>query len=307
MSLWPFKLGSDENFRQSRRTIYDELGDAPPQFDFRTEMHRYNEARWRRGWIHNVLPTVFYGSTLGFLWGMNESRRGLVRHMSRPRIIVTNTLAGSLISLATSLSHHMLLVMWDYKASLWQPLAAGASGGVAWSFVAPGVSVSRGSLGGMILGMFYTIVYVAVTKYQEHALVNFFATQQQIETPVTRVAPEMQQMYRAWLFDHRPIEDTDMARRKALLIERETSDVRLDSTSFMEAMKLKELDKFEFPEWWPLKFQAKDDKEALLQQRQKDDAFERRRKALIDNQQGMFSHPLRTAAGKEVSDAVLEK
>jgi len=305
--IWPMKSANDESFRHSnKKSIYDDVVNDMPEYSYDQEMLKYNELRWRKGFIHNVIPSVVYGTTLGFLWGLNESRRGLVRHVSRWQIITGNMFTGAGLALCTSGVHQAILMASEYKAAVWQPVAAGCGGGALFSVLAEGTSVGKGAGAGFAVGVFYTICCIAAEKYQERALTNFFVTQQQRETPVAKVTPEVQRLYRAWLYDHRPIEDFDKAKREAMVLDRDAADTRLDSQTFIKAMTLEQLDWIEFPEWWPLKFKPQtDEKAVIVEKRLRDDAFERRKMALLENQV-MFSHPMRTESGKALADGRLE-
>jgi hypothetical protein len=301
------KAPNDESLRASnaKKSIYDDVTRDMPEYCYGMEMIKYNELRWRKGFVHNVVPSACYGLCLGFLWGLNESRRGLVRHVNRARIIAGNTMTGAGIALCIGACHHGLLMACDYKAAVWQPVVAGGLGGAAYSALADGLSMGRGAAGGFVVGVVYTVVTLSAQKYQERALTNFFVTQQQNEVQVSKVAPELQRLYRAWLYDHRPIEDLDKMRREALVLDREHDDTRLDATAFMRAMTVDKLDWIEFPEWWPLKFAPSSEKAAMVEKRMRDDAYERRKMALLENQV-MFSHPMRTQSGRSTSDGQLD-
>jgi hypothetical protein len=301
--IWPLKAPNDESFHTSPKSIYDEIG-GTPEFDYQMELFKYNESRWKKGWIHNVIPSVAYGTVLGWAYGLYESRRGLIRHMSRPRIIGMNILSGSGVALCISATHQALLMACDYKPFMWQPVIAGSIGGAAWSLAGDALTVPRGAMAGFVVGLFYNCTLMGSRWYSERAMTQFFATQQQQETPIHKVAPEMQRLYRAWLYDHRPLEDTDLQRRQLLVLKREADDMRLDSQSFMDATASMFLDLVEFPDWWPLKFGNRSEKSQMVEQRLRDDNYERRRRALVDNQI-MLTHPMRTASGREISDSTL--
>jgi hypothetical protein len=301
------KQGNDESFRHSNKpkSIYDDVTQELTEYEYNMELYKYNELRWRRGLLHNVVPATIYGTIGGFLWGISESRRGLVRHVNRARIIAGNTFSGAGISLCIAATHHGLLMAADYKAAVWQPVAAGGIGGATFSVLSEGMSASKGATGGFIVGVIYTVITLGAQKYQERSLTNFFIAQQQQEIPVHKVAPELQRLYRAWLYDHRPIEDLDKMKREALILDREATDTRLDAATFMRAMTIDQLDWMEFPEWWPLKFAPKAEKAQMVEKRLRDDAYERRKSALLENQV-MFSHPMRTQSGRSTSDGQLE-
>ena len=306
--IWPWKTGEDENFRKSPPTmsegaLYDSLGRLP-KYDYRTEVERYNESRWRRGLIDNVVPTTAYGSIAGFCIGVFQSRRSL-RHMSRPRVIFTHMYSCGGVALLTTSVHHFLVVSSGYCQKDWHAMLSGCIGGVA--FAATGnSSVSRSLVGGMIVGLFYAGACWFGNYWQKRTLTNFLITQQSQDTPVHRVAPELQPMYRAFLFDHRPIEDTDELRRRALLLDRTDTDTRLDARSFLEAVNFyKFFNWCEFPEWWPLKFAEPSEEEKLVQARMKEDAYDRRLRIIQTSEESdkMTSYVLRSPAYQEPKQA----
>jgi hypothetical protein len=299
-SLWPFKTGRDDSFRLAEKSIYDQVGELP-DYDYRGEVKRFNESRWRKGWVQNVVPSGFYAGIIGFAWGMFECRRGNVRHKSRPEIVVMYTLSCVGVSIATTLSHQLIMMFCSYKPKIWQPAAAGMCGGMSFSLAMSASSPQAALYGGFCIGAGYTALCLSKESYDERKLVNFFASQQQQDVDISRVTPEMQEMYRAWLFDHRPLEDTDMTRRGALLLERDGTDTRLDSNTFRDAMQLHYFDDYSFPDWWPFKFQPPTKKESLLEQRMRDDMHERRRRAILSDDQVMMKHPLRTETAKQLT------
>ncbi len=109
-------------------------------------------------------------------------------------------------------------------------------------------------------------------------------------------------MYRSWLYDHRPIEELDELRRRALTSMRDERDLRLDAQAYREAMKMQPFwDRFSFPEWWPLKVTEKDE---LLDQRMRDDKFARRKSEMLNedgNGRYLLTHIARTEQGRSVS------
>lgn len=305
--IWPMKAANDDAFRASnkKKTIYDDVTVDTPEYSFDMELMKYNENRWKKGFIHHVAPAVAYGTVVGFLYGLYESRRGLVRHVGRPRIILGNTMTTAGLALFASSIHQAILMACDYKAAVWQPVVSGILGGASYSAIMQGFDIARGASGGFVIGLAYTVICIGAEKYNDRALENFCATQQMNEVPVTKVAPELQRVYRAWLYDHRPLEDMDKARRNAAILDRHQADTRLDATTFVQAMNVDKLDWIEFPEWWPLKFAPKTEKAKLVEQRMRDDAYERRKLALLENQV-MLSHPLRTEGGADISDQKLD-
>ena len=150
--------------------------------------------------------------------------------------------------------------------------------------------------------MLYSVACLGMRWYDGRHWDTFFRVQQQRETPIHKVAPELQLMYRAWLFDNRPIEDLDELRRRALTKDRDSKDLRLDAQAFREAMKLQPVwDAINLPEWWPLKMHEKD---VLLEQRMRDDAYERRKKGFLDEHSDgvmLLTHVSRTEQGRSVS------
>lgn len=291
---WPFRTGDDDtlNATPAAADVYASIGDMPTN-DYYTELQRYHEAKWRRGMVHNVVPGVLFGAASGLGWGTYQSRRSHMRHISRPKVIATHVGAVTAIALTTTAVHHFLLVSSGYKQSSFQPLIAGMVGGCAFSMSYTG---SVNMVAGALVGVLYTAICKTTNWYQERAMIDFLTTQQQIQTPIHRVAPELQMLYRSFLFDHRPVEDSDVDRRRALLLEREANDTRLDSQAYLSAVQ-RAMESVTFPEWWPLRLPTPlDDKQALLDQRLRDDAMKRRIDAINKENSGdvIFSRPLRT-------------
>jgi hypothetical protein len=294
--LWPFRTGSDEKLHASPpESVFDTIGDMP-KTDYLNEVRKYNKTRWRKGFLQSVGPSTLFSAVVGFVWGYWQSFDHSLRHASRPRIIMRHMGAMTSIALLTTSAHHFLVVASNFQTSLYQPMFAGALGGIAYS-VAMNNRLNMTS--GALIGFIYTGIYQAIEYYHERAMWNFLATQQQMETPIYRVSPELQPMYRAFLFDHRPIEETDELRRKALLEVREENDTRADYMSYAHAVK-GAFDYFEMPEWFPLRPVQLDEKAALLHQRQKDDMLKRRTTAAMGDNEGraILSHPLRSKQAK---------
>jgi hypothetical protein len=292
---WPLRTGDDDVVHQSPPPdIYASVGEMPAN-DYQTEVKKYNEGRWRKGMMQSVFPATIFGAVFGTGWGVFQSRRATVRYVSRPRVIMTHMGSVTAISLTTAAIHHFLVVSNHYQQSIYQPLVSGMAGGVVFSLTYTG---NANIVAGAVVGFVYTVLCRCVEWYQERALINFLTVQQQIQTPIHRVAPELQPMYRAFLWDHRPIEDTDALRRRALLLEREANDTRLDSQAYLSAVH-RAVSSVDFPEWFPLRPpRPLDEQQALLDQRQKDDMTQRRRDAIAKEggDDILFSRPLRSAA-----------
>lgn len=302
--FWPFKTGYDDTFRvatEKPASIYDQVG-AMPERNFEDEYQIYRSRKWRKGLLQSLVPAISAGATLGFLWGLSESRRGLIRYANRFKIVLHQTVVVAGIAAVVSTCHHMLVVMTKYKEGRWQPLASGTVGGVIYATLVSGGVSPAGAFAGFIVGMLYSAVCIFMSWYDHRHMVSFLGTQQLRDTPIHRVAPEMQPLYRSWLYDHRPIEDLDALQRRALTQLRDEGDLRLDAQAYREAMKLQPVwDKIQFPEWWPLKMSEKDE---LLEQRLRDDQFSRRKREMTDeNSNGpyLLTHIARTEQGRSAS------
>lgn len=283
---WPLKTGDDNSFHKSQEssTIYGSLGEIP-RYDYNTEVHRYSESKWRRGMLQNVVPAVCYGGGIGFVYGLVQARQN-VRHVSRPKVVFRHTFAMASIGLTTRAVHQFLVVQSNYRSKDWHALVSGMIGGVTFAFTTS-TGVGSGVIGGFVIGVCYTGGCYALSWYQRRALQNFLITQQAKETPVHRVAPELQPMYRAFLFDHRPIEESDELRRRSLLLERTNTDTRLDAQATLEALNFTQWQCFswmEFPEWWPLRFTSQSEQEVLAEQRARDDNYQRRLRTIQDSE-----------------------
>jgi hypothetical protein len=304
MLPWPFKRGHDEIFRVATEkppSIYDQVG-AIPERNFEDEYQLYRSRKWRKGLIHSIVPATGAGALLGLAWGVFESRRGLIRYANRFKICLHQTVVVGGISATIACTHHMLMVASKYKEGRWQSMAAGTIGGAIYSTLVSGSVSPAGAMAGFMIGILYSCICIFMSWYDHRHTVSFMGTQQLRETPIHRIAPEMQPLYRSWLYDHRPIEDLDELRRRALTHLREEKDLRLDAQAYREAMKLQPVwDKISFPEWWPLKMTEKDE---LLEQRLRDDQFVRRKMEMLDensNGQYLLAHIARTEQGRSAS------
>ena len=302
--LWPFKVGNDDVFRvsdESKSAIYESIGGVP-QYTFEQEYRKYSSNKWRKGVIHTMFPAAFGGALLGLAWGVRESRRGLIRYVNRFKICAHQVAICTGLTVAVSLTHHALVMASDYQEFRWQPMAAGSIGGMVYTMTVQGSMSGAGIMAGFVVGIIYSGACIAISWYQHRHMRSFLLAQQQRETPIHRVEPNMQRMYRAWLYDNRPIEQLDDLRRRALTTMRAEKDVRLDARAYREAMKLEPLwNWISFPEWWPLKMTEKD---TLLDQRMRDDNFERRKMGFLDEHgdgKYMLTHVARTEQGRSAS------
>jgi hypothetical protein len=302
--FWPFKTGYDDTFRVATEkppSIYDQVG-AIPERNFEQEYDMYRSRKWRKGLLQGLIPAMSVGTLLGLMWGVYESRRGLIRYANRFRIVFHQTVVVAGLSGVVATTHHMLVVATKYREGRWQPLCAGTVGGVIYATLVSGSVSPAGALAGFIIGLLYSGACIFMAWYDHRHTVSFLGTQQQRDTPIHRIAPELQPLYRSWLYDHRPIEDLSDLQRRALTQLREQKDLRLDAQAYREAMKLQPVwDMIQFPEWWPLKMSEKDE---LLEQRLRDDQFERRKREMTDensNGQYLLAHIARTEQGRSAS------
>ena len=296
---WPFKTGPDERTVHAPRSIYDAIGDRP-RADYLTEAQIYNESKWRRGFLVNCFPTTLGVGLVGGFGSLWFHRRGNVRHIPRAHYVLYGTAFYASLGGIVSGAHQLIVMLSDYRTADWQAGMAGILGGLYFGLGNTGIGSGTAMLGGYSIAMGYTLLCYFKNRQALHAYDNFFATQQSLETPIHKIAPEMQPMYRAYLFDHRPLEDSDEARRAALVSQRLESDLRIDATTAKQAF----YDVFDgkllpLPKWFPF-FPVEEPHpvEALLQQRKKQDNLERGVQELLQGEQLLLKRPMRAASGR---------
>ncbi|KAG8345059.1 hypothetical protein ERJ75_001415200 [Trypanosoma vivax] len=289
MPLWPFRIGNDERFQVSsqQETIYDAIKGEMPPYRYGTEIDNYLQWRWRRGLIQSVFPVTCYGAIAGFLIGVRQARiEG--RYIGRCRVLwrYSSTLAA--VGLLTTAFHHVLVVRNNYRDRLHYPIVAGASGASVLMWAAQMGTLGQGMLAGSLIGVLYALGCYAVKYYHTRRLNVFLRQQQTQQVPVHKVSPELQRMYRAYLYDNRPLEDVDVFKRHTDVLSMEEGDLRLDAKRIIYNMAPEVYDWVNFPDWWPLKFPQQTEEERMLYERQRDEEVERRKRAIMESDDGMM-------------------
>jgi len=279
--LWPFKTANDDFYQSipEKETIYDALGTLP-DFSYDKEVSRYNEWRWRRGLIQTILPVATASSLLGFIIGFRQSRiEG--RYVGRWRVLARYMGTGALVGVTSAAVHHLLVVRNHYEEKIWHPMVAGMSGSTIITVATQTGTIAVGVMAGAFVGTLYSLSCYAMKWYHKRTIQNFLEVQRQMQVPVHKISPELQPAYRAYLFDHRPIEEHTEARRKAILVSRSEDDYRLDADAFLVNMTPEVYDWVNFPDWWPLKYPFQTEEQSLIMQRQRDEEITRRTAAFL--------------------------
>ncbi|KAG5468252.1 hypothetical protein LSCM1_02230 [Leishmania martiniquensis] len=291
MSLWPFRTGNDERFQTSSGPpstddIYAAVcqGSLPPH-RYGVEVDNYLEWRWRRGFVQSVFPVTCYGALAGVCVGFRQSRfEG--RYIGRYRIMWRYTSTFAAVGLLTSAFHHLLVVRNRYHDKLHYPIVSGAAGAVILCLASQVGTIGQGMFVGFFLGILYGVGCHGMTYYHRRRLRTFLHEQQLQQVPIHKVSPELQPMYRAFLFDHRPLEEKDKKTREAVAISRSVNDTRLDAQTFMSNMTPEVFEWVNFPDWWPLKWPMQTEEEQLLLERQRDEEVERRKRIFLETEDG---------------------
>lgn len=289
MALWPFRTGNDDRYLTTpaghEETIYDALKGKMPQHRYKVEVDNYLEWRWRRGMIQTVFPVTCISAFAGFFVGFRQSRiEG--RYIGRYRIMGRYTCTFAAVGLMTTAFHHYLVVKNNYHDAFHYPLIAGTAGSVVLTVAAQMGSVGQGMFVGSLIGVLYAVSCYGVNYYHRRRLNSFLHQQQLHQVPIHKVTPELQHAYRAYLFDNRPLETSDRARREAVLLSRSVDDTRLDAQTFMSNMTPEVFDWVNFPDWWPLKWPVQTEEAQLLIERQRDEEIERRKMAFLETEDG---------------------
>ncbi|CCW66572.1 unnamed protein product [Phytomonas sp. Hart1] len=304
MSLWPFRTGNDARFQTTpdapEESIYDTIrGDLPPD-PFGAELDRYLQWRWRRGILPSVVPTAAYGAILGFLVGFRQSRvEG--RYVGRARVMGRYTTAFAAVGLLTAASHHAMVMRNDYRDTPYYPILSATSGSVLMMTGSQMGSIGQGVFAGVLLGMLYAAGCYAMRYYHRRRMTIFLSEQQLQQIPVCKLSPELQPMYRSYLFDNRPIEESSKARREALLLSRSEDDTRLDAYTFMQHMSPEIYDWVNFPDWWPLKWSPQSEEDEMLNERRRlEEAARLTRKALETDEGALLKRKFRAKKYRDV-------
>nr|CCC90152.1 conserved hypothetical protein [Trypanosoma congolense IL3000] len=287
MSLWPFRTGNDDRFQvtSTEETIYDAIKGEMPPHQYGTEVDRYLEWRWRRGLVQSVFPATCYGAVVGLALGYRQARvEG--RYIGRYRVLWRYSSTFASVGLLTTAFHHVLVVRNKYRDRFYYPMIAGASGAVVLTVASQMGTLGQGVLAGSLVGVLYTIGCCGMTYYHRRRL-NIFLRQQQLQhVPVHKVSPELQRMYRAYLYDNRPLEEKDVKKRHAAVISMDDEDTRLDAQRVLRNMSPEIYEWVNFPDWWPLKFPQQTEEERLVYERQREEEVERRKRAILETDDG---------------------
>jgi hypothetical protein len=288
-TISPFRTGNDEVFQHttSNETIYDSLGKELPENPYTVELAKYYEWRWRRGMIQSVLPVTFVGTLIGGAIGYRNSRlEG--RYVGRMKVLMRYLATGGSVGLTCAAVHHLLIVRNNYEEKFYYPMAAGASGSTIVTILTQSGTITVGFMAGAMIGSLYSAACWVSKWYERRRLNIFLETQRTMQVPVHKVSPELQPMYRAFLFDNRPIEEATDARRKAALLSRTGDDMRLDAEAFLNNMMPEVYDWVNFPDWWPLKYPLQSEEQNLLVTRQRDEEVMRRKNKVLYMDDGAF-------------------
>ena len=287
-SLWPFRTGDDDRFLVSdpAHSIYREIGDDLPERCFEAELANYQTNKWKRGWLQSVIPTAIYGGVLGGLVGVRQAKfEG--RYVGRHKVIGRYTMTFAAVGLSVSGFHHFLVVGNGYRTSWYQPVVAGAVGTAVCCNAGAVGSLGQGLVAGGVVGGLYAAAHYGSNWYTSRQLRNFMIEQQQNLVPVHKVSPDLQPAYRAFLHDYRPMEESSVAARRAVILSREEEDTRLDATAVFNTMTPDVYDWVSFPEWWPLKMPNPTEDDLLVAQRLQQEEVLRRKKFILESSDGL--------------------
>eukprot|EP00760_Papus_ankaliazontas_P033088 PhM_4_TR6171/c0_g1_i1/m.48100 len=280
MWAWPFRHQKEPTKYKTSKDIYDDIGGMPDR-EYNSVLREYNEQRLRKGYLHNVMPMTVYSGAVGSLYGLYSARR-TVRHANALKTIGRYGFSFAVVGCITATSHQILIVMSDYHTQLWQTAVSGSIGGSMIAFTTTG-NVAVSAMAGCFIGLGYTCAHWGLELWRDRALRIFLHEQQQQQIPISRITPELQEVYRAFLFDNRPMEESDMERRRLQLAVRKASDTRLDAKSHMDALS-DAMTGITMPAWWPIKFGEPDPNsvDAMARARAKEDEIERRKKKILN-------------------------
>lgn len=298
--FWPFRVGNDGIYQTENKieTIYDAVGSIPER-PFSQELTKYNEWRLRRGFIQAVLPSTSAGFFLGFLIGFRQSRlEG--RYVGRYKILGRYLAGGASCGLASAAIHHFLLVNNHYEDRFFYPIMSGAVATTIITALTQSGSIGLSVLAGSLLGSCYSLACMGMRWFHNRKVKSFLETQRQMQTPIHKVTPELQPLYRSYLYDNRPVEEEAEGRRKALIVARSGEDDRLDAQAFLNNMTPEIYDWVNFPDWWPLKYPFQSEEQLVLSQRQRDEEVARRTAQVMTMEGGnLVKHRYRGAKHRE--------
>ncbi|GET92269.1 hypothetical protein, conserved [Leishmania tarentolae] len=289
MSLWPFRTGNDDRFQTSSGPsgaddIYATMrqGALPPH-SYKVEVENYLEWRWRRGFVQSVFPVTCYGALAGFCVGFRQSRvEG--RYVGRYRIMWRYTSTFAAVGLLTSAFHNFLVVRNHYHDKFYYPIVAGTAGAVVLSVASQMGTIGQGMFVGAFLGILYGAGCYSMNYFHRRRMRIFLQEQQVRQVPIHKVSPELQPMYRAFLYDNRPLEEKEKKTREAVTLSRSVDSTRLDAHTFMSNMTPEVFDWVNFPDWWPLKWPMQTEEEQMLLERQRNEEIERRKNTFLETE-----------------------
>lgn len=298
--MYPFRRGNDDIFQSSikEETVYDAIGGAPDN-SYDVEVSKYNQWRWNRGMIQNIIPVTTLGFLTGFGFGVRQSRLD-GRYQGRARVLARYCGAGTGIGLAVSSVHHGLVMRNRYEDKWFYPMLSSMTGSVLLAAFASYHNIALGVYTGSVVGVIYTAVCWGSRYYHNRHIRLFLESQRQLEVPVHKISPELQPAYRAYLFDFRPVEEQSQAKRRATIIARREDDYRLDAAGFLNNMTPEVYDWVSFPDWWPLKNPAQTEEQTMLIIRQRQEASDRRFKNMMTVDDGkMMKRTFRFKSARE--------
>ncbi|ORC93596.1 uncharacterized protein TM35_000014730 [Trypanosoma theileri] len=283
MSLWPFRIGNDSRFQitSKEESIYDAIKKDMPPHRYEIELDKYMEWRWRRGLIQSVFPVTCYSAIFGFFVGLRQARiEG--RYIGRGRVLWRYCSTFAAVGLLTTAFHHILVVRDHYCDRWYYPMMAGACGAVLLTVVSQMGTIAQGMFAGSFVGVMYTLGCYGMDYYHKRQMKIFLRQQQTQQVPVHKVSPELQRMYRAYLFDNRPLEEEDYRRRQNMILSIGADESRLDAKAIVQNMAPEMFDWVNFPDWWPLKFPQQTEEEQMIFERQREEEVERRKRAFLE-------------------------
>lgn len=287
MSLWPFRVGRDDRFQvtETEETIYDVIKGEMPPHCYETEVDRYLEWRWRRGLIQSVFPATCYSAVLGCALGFRQSRTE-GRYIGRSRVLWRYGSTFAAMGLLTTAFHHMLVVRNNYRDRLFYPMLAGASGATVLVVASQMGTIGQGMVAGSLVGLLYTVHCYGMTYYHKRRMKIFLRQQQTQQVPVHKVSPELQLMYRAYLYDNRPLEEEDILKRQAVVLSLDEDNTQLDAKRITHNMTPEFVEWVNFPDWWPLKFPMQSEEQRMVLERQRNEEAERRKRLILEMEDG---------------------
>lgn len=205
------------------------------------------------------------------------------RYLGRFNVLSRYTMTGALVGLASSSIHHFLVVRNRYEEKFFYPMIAGAGASFVVTTATQMGTVTTGVVVGSFAGCIYTLCCFAMKYYHNRRMKIFLEQQRQMQVPVHKVSPELQPMYRAFLFDNRPIEEESEVKRRAMMLARSDDDSRLDAQAFLNNMTPEVFDWISFPDWWPLKYPFQTEEQQLLLDRQRADEIRRRTDMMLED------------------------